>query len=220
MLRTRRLIASALFVISVSVLSTRVGFAQDLEPDPPTNCGQPEGTPGICAIQVIGVQKRSNCEFIEWWVQAKNEHATESYRLTIHTRVKASVGPEPLCIEDATRVIELVPGQCRSLGGPFFNSPEQPCDDPCCINSQPGTPERDLCLNCVNIVEATVQVTHYKAGFPGAVWKSVGGQPIIATINNGVPSSLYPNQCRVINTCNPNDPHFRDWNLSACTPGL
>jgi hypothetical protein len=217
MLRTTRLLASALFVISMSVFGARVGFGQDLEPDPPPDCPNP---PCPDAIYVIGVEKRSNCELVEWWVQAANASTEESYRLTIHTRVKASVGPEPLCIEDETRVIELVPGQCRSLGGPFANPPGQPCDDPCCLNTQPGTPERDLCLNCTNIIEATVQVTHWKAGFPGAVWKSVAGQPTVATITNGVPSSIYPNRCRVINTCSPSDPHYRDWGLAACQPGL
>ena len=218
MLRATRLLASALFVISVSVLGTRVGLA-DI-PVTIIECDNPPGTPSLCHVRVIGVEKRSNCELVEWWVQAKNINTTEHFKLQVYTKVKASVGPEPLCIEEATRVIELAPSQCASLGGPFFNSPEQPCDDPCCINSQPNTPERDLCLNCTNIIEATVKVIEWKPTVRSQ-WQIIANQPTVAAIANGAPTiGAETGQSRVINTCNPNDPHYRDWNLNQCQPGL
>ena len=218
MFRTTRLAWSALFVISMSVFGAGVGLA-DI-PVTIVECDNPPGTPSLCHIQVVGVQKRSNCEFVEWWVQAKNISTTESFKLRVYTKVKASVGPEPLCIDENTRVIQVTPGECISLGGPFANPPGHPCDDPCCINSQPGTPERDLCLNCTTILQATVQVIEWKPS-ARSPWQPVAGEPTVAAIVNGVPTiGAETNQCRVINTCNPNDPHYKDWALQACSPGL
>lgn len=239
MLRTTRLLASALFVISVSVLSTRAGYGGDEI----NQCGDPAGTPSLCTIQVVGVEMRSACDqFHEWWVQAKNTSFGEYFRVVIHAKVFSGV-PNPAnqpavehCTVENNQTFDLAPGQCASTTSQFANTPvpgqpipARPCDSQCCQDNQqiPHPPAWENCntpdepnpaSGCTQILDVDVKVIAWK---PSATseWQLLRSEPAVC----GVESSA---KCPVINTCSQTDsegkpnPHYKNWNLSYCNPGL
>lgn len=204
--RPTRLLASALFAISMSVFGPRVGFGGDPEGEI-NQCGGPAGTPSLCRIQVLGVEKRSNCDAPneEWFVIVKNTSFGEHFKVRIYDKVRASWPEPPLedarCIEDNSDedgVYELAPGQCAYEGNPFYNDNTQPCDDPCCIND-PTPRDRD-CNNCTKILELKVELIQWKPN-AGSPWQSVDPRnpPTVCAIGNSS-GGVVPT-CQVINIC-------------------
>ena len=246
MLRTTRLLTSTLFVIALSVLNTRVSFPQV---QPIYNCDNPAGTPSLCNIRVIAVQKRSACDLAhdgyEWWVQVKNTSTTESFKVQITSTVFSGV-PESqpqinLCTESADSMMVLVPGACGWVTKRFKNeteAPGRPCDSQCCKDHQNGpvSLEWELCNTpeetpppgqpsegprCTKILSATVKVTHWINPNGRPSWQPLSPQPTIAAIENGmVTIGAETDQCRIFDFCRQQDPHYRQWEIGECDPRL
>jgi hypothetical protein len=244
MLRTTRLIASALFVISVSVLSTRVGYGGDeVNPCPG---GGPPVLPclDLGKIEVVGVQMRSGCpESLgrEYWIQVKNTSVESSFRVKIERVVFSGVPTAPaqiaLCTETNTSTKDVAPDQCANWAGvPFFNGPPRPCDSKCCKGelvppvpvencNTPLEPYSEHRRGCTQIQKATVKVIAYKPNHLSG-WYSLKDEPTACEIVNGEPGDGYPALCKVINVCDPGptgaeNPYYQNWNLQPCSiPGL
>lgn len=216
MLRTTRLLASALFVISVSALSTGVGYGG--------------GDPDLGAISVVGVEMRSACDALnEWWVQAKNTSTTESFMVVISATVVSYLGnTNSVCTVSPTTTLELAPGQCDRLFQNYPNNPPRPCDSKCCQDNDMLDPEWQVCntpeqntrpiRSCTRILNALVTVKAWKPD-AHSEWQELDPQPAICGVGDSagpaVPQMQVINTCRQPTPSNPN-PYYRNWSLRPC----
>lgn len=208
MLRITKLFA-ALLVISLVIFTAQVGFNAPggklkLEG------GSSGGLPDICSVVVKGIEKRSGCDFQEWWVEGTNSSSVQWYRVSVHARVKASVGPSPLCEVERNVEWELGPGQCNFVSGPFYNDPNRPCDPQCCVINDPDDSD---CLECTTILDAKIKVTAWKESVHSA-WQTLDPPLTICAMTNGAVDAGSCEKCEVINTC-----ELHDWSLTTCQPG-
>jgi hypothetical protein len=210
MLRRARLLASALFVVSASVLCAQARADQVTINN---DCFIPPGNPNFCAIEVIGVEMRSACDaWHEWWVQAKNTSTTESFTVHIHAEATSFA-----CTVSADTTVDLAPGQCFYTWHNYPNPPNHPCDDACCYDT--GDPTHQTCNTCTSITTATVQATRWKPSVRSPWQDLAQPYPTVATIANGAPSGGVGGRCSVINVCAPG-PHYHEWGMTPCQAGL
>jgi hypothetical protein len=136
---------------------------------------------GGIPIDVLAVENRSNCDFVEWFISVTNDSNGDYYRVRVVAEVKASVGPEPLCVEYVDTARDLGPGECEMVAQPFYNGPGQPCDDPCCVQGPPQG-----CNKCTDIRNAEVTVIAKSAD--GVNWDTLQNPELVFEIVNGIPS--------------------------------